>query len=278
MKMTVKEKNSQLMNVGVLGSFLAISFGLTWGIALLLILFPEQLTMIFGEINYTNPLYILGVYAPGIAGLFLVLRHYGWRGLGSYLRRLTLFRASFNWWLFLLLGIPFFYYVGALITGSFNEPFPFDPWYSVLPTLLFMLALGPVEEFGWRGVGLPLIQQRFVPLWSGLIIGAVWGVWHLPSFFVGGTPHSEWAFVAFFVGVISLSVIMTALFNSSRGSLIIAVLFHFQINNPIWPDSKPWDFIIFTIVAVIVVALNREKMLTFKDSVTEVLMPVDEKG
>ncbi len=140
-----------------------------------------------------------------------------------------------------------------------------------------MLALGPVEEFGWRGVALPSIQQRFVPLWSGLIIGAVWGIWHLPSFFIGGTPHSEWAFVAFFVGVISLSVIMTALFNSSKGSIIIAVLFHFQINNPIWPDGKPWDIILFTIVAVIIVYLNRDKMLTKKNSVTEVLMPGDEK-
>ena len=81
----------------------------------------------------------------------------------------------------------------------------------------------------------------------------------------------------YFTGVISLSAIMTALFNSSRGSLIIAVLFHFQINNPIWPDSKPWDFLLFIIVAVVVVALNREKMLTVKNIVTEVLMPGDEK-
>lgn len=271
--MTVKEKKPQLMRVRALGSFFFISFGLTWGIALLMILFPEQLTLIFGEVSYTNPLYVLAVYAPGFAGLFLILRYYGLRGLGSYLRRLTLFKASLSWWLFLLFGIPTVYYLGALITGSYNDPFPFEPWYSVLPVLLFMLALGPVEEFGWRGVALPLIQQRFVPLWSGLIIGAVWGVWHLPSFFIGGTPHSEWAFVTFFVGVISLSVIMTALFNSSRGSLIIAVLFHFQINNPIWPDGKPWDFLLFSIVAVVIVVLNWDKMLTRKDSITEVLMP-----
>ncbi len=276
--MTKNDNKSPLMTVRALGPFFAISFGLTWGLALLMILFPEQLTLIFGEVSPTNPLYILAVYAPGFAGLFLVLRYYGLRGLGSFLRRLALLRASFGWWLFILLGIPAVYYLGALIAGSFNDPFPFEPWYSVVPALLFMLVLGPVEEFGWRGVALPLLQRRFVPLWSGLLLGAVWGIWHLPSFFIGGTPHAEWAFVAFFVGVISLSVIMTALFNSSRGSLIIAVLFHFQINNPIWPDGKPWDFLLFSLVAVVIVILNREKMLTKKDSVTEVLMPGDEKA
>ena len=274
--MTVNEK--QLLTVRALSPFLAISFGLTCGLALLMVLIPELITSIFGEVSYTNPLYILAVYAPGFAGLFLVLCYYGLRGLGSFLRRLTLLRASLGWWLFLLLGIPAVYYLGALITGSFDDPFPFEPWYSVFPALLFMLVLGPVEEFGWRGVALPLLQRRFVPLWSGLLLGAVWGIWHLPSFFIRGTPHAEWTFVAFFVGVISLSVIMTALFNSSRGSLIIAVLFHFQINNPIWPDGKPWDFLLFSILAVIIVVLNRGKMMTRKNGITEVLMPGDEKA
>jgi len=272
-----KEK-SELMNVKALVPFFAISFGLTWGIALLMILIPEQLIAIFGEVDTANPLYILAVYAPGLAGVLLVFRYYGWSGLGSFLKRLTLIRMSPNWWLFILLGIPAIYYLGALIAGSISDPFPFDPWYSAFPPLLLMLALGPVEEFGWRGVALPLLQRRFAPLWSGLIIGVVWGVWHLPSFFIGGTPHADWAFVAFFVGVVSLSVIMTALFNSSRGSLLIAVLFHFQINNPLWPDGKPWDFVLFIVVAVIIVAWNREKMLTRKNSITEVLMPGKEKG
>ncbi len=82
--MTVKENKLKSMSVRTLGPFLAISFGLTWGIALLLILFPGQVTSIFGETNYTNPLYILAVYAPGFAGLFLIFRYYGLSGLGSF--------------------------------------------------------------------------------------------------------------------------------------------------------------------------------------------------
>ena len=66
--------------------FLALSFGLTWGIAAILILFYDQVAAIFGEITISNPLYILAVYAPGIAGVFLVWRHYRTRGSGQFLQ------------------------------------------------------------------------------------------------------------------------------------------------------------------------------------------------
>ena len=271
--------SSKKLKPGSIVQFFALTFGLTWGIALLVIIFPQQITQIFGEFTDTNPLYILAVYSPAFAAVFLIFRYYGLRGLSSYFRRLTLFRLSSRWWLFLALGIPLHFYLGAIIIGTVFEPFPFEPWYIVLPALLHMLLLGPVEEFGWRGLALPLFQRRFSPLWSGLIIGAIWGVWHLPAFFIGGTVHYEWEFAAFFLGVISLSVIMTALFNASRGSIIIAGLFHFQINNPIWPNAQPWDTILFTITAVIIVVLNRKKMLSAKDndSVTGVLMPEEKE-
>jgi len=274
--MKSRKSNSDKLTFGSIKLFLTITFGLTWGIALLMILFPDQIISIFGEIGLSNPLYILAVYGPAFAAIFLVLRHYGLSGLISYLRRLTLFRMHYGWWLFIVLLIPAHFYIGAVITGTFFDPFPYEPWYSVLPVLMLMLFLGPVEEFGWRGLALPLMQRRFAPLWSGLIIGAIWAVWHLPAFLIGGTPHSEWAFLSFFVGVISLSVIMTALFNSSRGSILIAALFHFQINNPIWPDAQPWDTILFSITAIIIVLLYRKNMLTRKDGVTEVLMPGEE--
>lgn len=257
--------------------FFIISFGMTWGIAGLFVLFPEALVSVFGEVSYTNPLYILAVYAPGLGGLFLVFWSYGRAGLASFLRRLTLVRAERGWWLFLLAGIPAVYYLGAVLAGSPQGPFPFDPWYSVVPALLFMLLLGPVEEFGWRGVALPLLQRRFSPLGSAVLLGVVWGVWHLPSFFIGGTPHSEWTFLWFFVGVVSLSVIMTALFNASRGSLLLAVLFHFQINNPVWPEGRPWDTVLFTVVAVLLAVRNRDAMRSRTGSVTGVLMPGEEE-
>ncbi len=253
--------------------FLALTFGLTWGIGSLLFLFNEQLTAIFGEINTSNPLIILAVYAPGIAGVFLVLWHYGLTGLGSFLRRLTLWRAPAVWWLFLILGIPAVVYSGAAIKGTLGDASPFSPWTAALPALALALFLGPIEEFGWRGLALPLLQRRFAPFWAGLILGILWAVWHMPSVLLSGMPQSTWSIGPFFLGIVAISVILTPFYNVSRGSLLVAVLYHFQMMNPLFPDAQPWDNLLWVAVAVVVVWLNRRSMFRRGAGVTDVLMP-----
>ena len=261
------------MKTKTLIPFLVITFGLTWGIAALLILFTDQISVIFGEIGTTNPLIILAVYSPGFAGVFLVWWHYRLKGLGSFFRRLTLWRMPLVWWLFLILGIPVVFYIGAAIKGTINDPFPFSPYYQALPALVLALFLGPIEEFGWRGLALPLMQRKLSQFWAGIILGVIWALWHIPSFFLSGMPQTAWAAGPYFLGIIALSVILTPMFNSARGSLLIAVLYHFNMMNPIWPDAQPWDSFIFTFVAIIIVWLNRRTMFKKGAGVTEVLMP-----
>ena len=263
------------ITIKTLAPFLALTFGLTWGLAALLILFTDQIIAIFGEISASNPLFILAVYAPGFAGVFLVWRYYGLQGLGSFFRRLTLWRAPTIWWLFLILGIPAIVYTGAAINGTIGDPFPFSPWTQVLPALALALLLGPIEEFGWRGVALPLLQRRFAPVWAGLIVGVIWALWHIPSFLLSGTAQSAWSFGPFFLGVVAISVILTPLFNVSRGSLLLAYLFHFQMINPIFPDAQPWDNFLWVAVAIVVVWLNRRTMFKRGAGVTEVLVPAN---
>ncbi len=261
------------MKTKTLFSFLALTFGLTWGIAALLFMFYDQIVAVFGELSMTNPVFILLVYSPGIAGVFLVWRHYGLKGLRSFFQRLTLWRAPVLWWLFLIVGIPLIVYAGAAMKGTINDPFPFTPWYKLFPAMGIALFIGPIEEFGWRGVALPLLQRKFAPFWSGLILGCIWGVWHIPSFLGSGTVQSGWDFGPFFVGIVAMSIIMTPLFNASRGSLLIAALFHFQMMNPAFPDAQPWDILLFVITAIVVVWVNRRKMFQFGEGVTGVLMP-----
>lgn len=244
-----------------LAHFLAITFGLTWGIALLLILFPETMLSLFGEIHMGNPLFILAVYAPGIAGVLVVGRLYGVGGLKGLLKRLTLWRAPAGWWLFLVFGIPAIMYGGAALAGNAGDGAPFTAWYELVPALALALFLGPVEELGWRGVALPLLQRRFAPLWAGVVVGILWAVWHIPAFLIGGTPQSAWDFVPYFLGVIAISVVMTGLFNASGGSLLTAVFAHFQFNNPIWPDAQPWDTYLLIAAAVLIVGFSRGSML-----------------
>ena len=256
--------------------FLIITFGLTWGIAAILILFPDQVTSLFGELSMSNPLFILAVYSPGFAGVLLVWQTYGVKGLSSFFRRLTLWHGPWWGWMVTILSIPALMYLGAALKGTVSEPFPFSPWYQVLPALALALFLGPIEEFGWRGFALPLLQRRFAPFWAGLILGIIWMTWHIPAFLIGGTPQSAWSFAPYFVGGVAASLILTVLFNNFRGSLLIAVLFHFQMNNPIWPDAQPWDNFLLALIAVAIVWSQRHTLFQRGLGITDVLMPGQE--
>ena len=255
----------------MLMAFFALSFGLSWGLLAAFLAWRAPIEALFGPMGYTNPLFVLAVYAPAIAGLFVVWRLHGARGLGGFVRRLGLWRMPWPWWALLVAGLPAVMFAGAAIKGTWPAAFPFSPWTGVLPALLTTLVIGPIEEFGWRGVALPLLQQRLAPLWAGLLLGAVWALWHVPAFFLAGTPQSDWSLPGFVLGCVALSVILTPMFNASGGSLLVAVLFHFQVNGPVWPDAQPWDSLIFAALALVVVVINRERMLDRNAGATALL-------
>jgi len=257
--------------------FLALTFGLAWGIFALFFLFPRALEQVFGPPRGSHPLFILAVYAPAVAAFILIALRTGSRGLKRFLSRLLLWRCPPAWWAFLLLGIPAVFFAGAGVGGTaVSEALTAPELGSLLAALAFMMVLGPVEEFGWRGFALPLLQRRVAPLWAGLVLGLIWGAWHLPAFFLGGTPQDGWSFGPFFLGCVALSVILTPLFNASGGSILLSAFFHYQMINPLWPDAQPYDSYFFAAVAGAVVWLNREQMLRGTGAVTEVV-PIQER-
>lgn len=250
--------------------FLAIAFGLSWGLVGLHLAFPEPITRLFGPVGIANPLFLLAVYAPAIAAVLLVLRHGGGSGLRRFLGRLLLWRAPAAWWAFILLGPPLIYYLGALAMGT-AWLFPVTSPGALLGGLAAMALIGPVEELGWRGFAQPLLQQRLAPLWAGLVLGVIWALWHLPAFFLAGTPQSAWPVLPFLIAATAVSVMIAPLFNAARGSILLPAIFHWQLNNPAWPDSQPWDTPFFVAAAVLVVWLNRRTVFTRAGAVTEVI-------
>lgn len=250
--------------------FFVLSFAIGWGALALLLLFADPLEALFGPPSGTHPLFVLAVYSPAIAALVVVGRRGGLADLRGYLGRLTLWRMPAGWWLFLVLGIPVGKYLSAAFNGTVTE-FPFSPWHLVFGALLPVLLLGPVEEIGWRGYALPMLQRRFNPLVASLILGALWGLWHLPAFLLGGTVQSGWSFGAFMIGALAISVLMTPMFNAARGSILVAALFHFQLNGPAWPDGQPWENYVFAAGALVMVLWKREAFLSREGAVTEVV-------
>jgi len=252
--------------------FLLISFGLAWGIVGLYIFLPDRMEGAFGQITGNHPLFFLAVYAPAIAAFMLVARHAGLDGLRRFLGRALLWRCSWAWYVFLLAGVPLVFMGGAALNGNlFTEPFPFASMQAMFIALVLAAIKGPVEEFGWRGFALPLLQRKLAPFRAGVILGVIWGLWHTPAFVLGGTQQSEWSFTAFFVGCLAISVIATALFNRSGGSILLSAFFHFTLMNPIFPDAQPYDTCLLVVVAILIVWRNQKAMFATDAAVLEVV-------
>jgi membrane protease YdiL (CAAX protease family) len=81
------------------------------------------------------------------------------------------------------------------------------------------------EEIGWRGYVLPRLQAKYNALVASLIVGVIWGAWHLPKFW-GVGASSERSFTWFVVAHIALAVLYTWLYNNTRGSLLLVTIFH----------------------------------------------------
>jgi membrane protease YdiL (CAAX protease family) len=189
-------------------------------------------------------------------------------------RRFKLARMPGWAWMILVVGFPAIVYSGAALSGTAGDTPVFSPWYTALPVLAQMLFFaGTVEELGWRGVALPLLQRRFNPLISALVLGVAHAVWHLPAFALSGSAQSAWSFGPYFAGVVALSVIFTSLFNASKGSLLIAWLVHFQAMNPLFTDGQPWDAMFYVVTAVALVIFDRRRMVGGADAVIEIIAP-----
>jgi membrane protease YdiL (CAAX protease family) len=101
--------------------------------------------------------------------------------------------------------------------------------------LAFMVVPGSAlgEEIGWRGYVLPRLQTRMSALSASLILAPIWALWHLPLWLTGAPGRTPLIYAGFVVSAFGLSVILTWVYNSTGGSLLLVVLLHGTINLPI---------------------------------------------
>lgn len=150
-----------------------------------------------------------------------------------------LFDFKIPWYWFLLAFSPFIIYIiiNYFVKGIGPEPkllgqINFLPNFGFLALVLWTLNSGLGEEVGWRGFALPRLQRDFSAIKASLILGVFWVGWHLPAFFYLPTyiKLGLGIFPMFALGVICGSVVYTWIFNSTKGSVLIAVLFHGVFN------------------------------------------------
>jgi uncharacterized protein len=251
------------LTVGDIIPFLVLTFALSWGLIALMIAWPETVEAILGEMGLTNPAYLLAVWAPGLVAFALILRRSGSAGLRRYMGRLSPRGVSPAWWALAIFGLPLAKIAGAILNGvPISELLVLSPFREVLLISLFMLILGPVEEFGWRGTLLPLLQRLIAPVWAGLVVGVTWALWHIPAFYLGGAPHTTWSLLPFLIGVTAVGVVMAVVYNRTGGSILPAVVIHWQLNIAFWPEAQPWENYLYALLAVVLVAANSYVMLS----------------
>jgi uncharacterized protein len=226
-----------------LSVFFCLAFGISW-----LFLIADALGsrgLIPFRLTLSGPGIILALlmsYGPSLAALIVTWATDGAAGLRTLLGRLVPWRAGVGWYVLALAGPAAF----ALATGTLQQllgatlrPLPGPVYQVVLMGLVGSIvhAVANGEELGWRGYALVHLQERHNALTASLILGLIWFVFHIPIMLtVGGVGGSQTLDNAlpFLVGVLALSVIITWIFNTTRGSVLPIILLHGAYNT--WPD------------------------------------------
>jgi hypothetical protein len=210
--------------------FFLLTFLITWGLGALAIFLPVQFQALVGELTDTSPIYFLAVAAPTISTTILTFARDGWDGLRSLYARLVHWRFDFKWYVLVLLGIPAVGWIAARVTGA-SPLKPTNTPEEFLWLLLYLLITSPLcEELGWRGFALPHLLDHFTPFTASLILGVIWGVWHMPSFFVSGMVQAGLSLPLFLLNAVLLSIFVTWVFQHTGGSALITVLIHYTVN------------------------------------------------
>jgi membrane protease YdiL (CAAX protease family) len=190
-------------------------------------------------------LVLLAALGPMVMGITFTYLTRDKDGRRDYWRRVIDFkRIPARWYLVIFLFMPILNGLAALLdvlTGGTGATWgevalnALSNPASIIPSILFATVFPFIEELGWRGYLLDRLQEKYSALWSSLILGTLWSLWHLPTFFIRdsyqaslgiGTP----AFWLFFAGIIPLNFAFTWIYNNTNRSTLAVILFHAMVN------------------------------------------------
>jgi len=189
-----------------------------------------------------------GAWGPTIAAIILTYFNRGKAGVLELIRRLFIWKVPFKYYLFAIFGILSLGVISMFIYRMLNGELPdtkvilegmglsedqiglailLSPLFFLINTLLG----GPLaEELGWRGYAQGELQQKYNANISGLLIGFLWALWHLPLMIFLPKATANLPVLAYFPLMIAMGVIFSWLYNRTRGSVLLAILLHGGLN------------------------------------------------
>jgi len=217
-----------------LASFFVLAYGLTW-------LYAWPKAVIAG---WPDWLAFLAVFGPALAALLVAAALNGLAGAQQLLASLATWRVRPAWYLIVLLG-PLVMVVASVLLyrllgrGSGMQAsfdllhLPGDHLLALAAIFFYQLLILWGEELGWRGFALPRLQARFHPLVASLVLGILWGFWHLPLFWTPGTVQQGMSLPYFMLASIGYSVLYTWVYNGTGGSVLLVCLLHAANNTTV---------------------------------------------
>ncbi|WP_172596284.1 CPBP family intramembrane glutamic endopeptidase [Petrocella atlantisensis] len=164
---------------------------------------------------------------PSFAGIFMTAVVDGRNGLRELFARMIRWRVEIRWYLVVLIP-PIFILLVLLTLSGLVSPV-FVPSFTMIGLVIGLLA-GFFEEIGWVGFALPKMQEKYNSLYTGLIIGVFWGLWHLLAGYLGSSATLGIFWVPHFVSMFILAmtatrVIIVWVYNHTK-SVLLAQLIH----------------------------------------------------
>lgn len=205
----------------------------------------------------------LGALGPAIASAVMTWRYQGVEGLRQLFERA--FKPGKVLFLLVALFSPFFIEViGSIVvwiqTGRIpdlqefgkSKEFPSSSLLSLFIYNLFFFGYG--EELGWRGFALPVLQSRWSALWSSIVLTFFWALWHWPLFLYrpGYLQMDAMGAIGWLMSLLTGSVLLTWLFNSSGGSLLVCAIFHSTIDLAFMSDKVDPEVIGLTGILIVI--------------------------
>ena len=204
---------------------------------------------------------LLGLFAPAAAAVIASARIGGRAEARALLGRLAAWRVGWLWYA-VALGLPVLLssaILGIAILRGAPASLQFSP-ISPLLLVVFVMVVG--EELGWRGYAQPMLERTRSPMIAALIVGVLWGLWHLPTFILPGMPQEGIPLPAFLIFTTAASVVLAWLMRRANGSVVIATLFHgafntFGVLTPSLSTAERWwlTAIVYSLAAAIVLVL-----------------------
>ncbi|HHX63819.1 MAG TPA: CPBP family intramembrane metalloprotease [Chloroflexi bacterium] len=214
-------------------SYFIIAYGFSWLVWLPGVLASRDL---FDLPVPAMALVILGAHGPLVSAMALTWRTEGRAGALRLLKRGFDLRLPVGWWVLMLL-LPVTLggaavWLNATVSG-YRPEFPLleRPWF-IVPTFLYLFFIGGSvqEEYGWRGYALPRLLARWSPLRASMVLGLLWGVWHLPLFYIAGAGQAFMPPDLFLALPVAFGVFFTWFYLRTGGNLFTALWFHASIN------------------------------------------------